>query len=207
MVKEYVIYNKSRRIILSTTAHGHFKRTEGFFFKYDHPEEITKLLVFFQTVPKIQNLLLIHDDIELLLEEVSKHYNLVEAAGGLVHNTNGEYLLILRNGLWDLPKGKGEANEKPEATAIREVSEECGITSLTIEKPLLVTYHTYNEGDKSILKKTHWFNMIYSGMEALCPQGAENIADARWIPPTELPHFLGETYGSIRDVFKTAGLT
>jgi len=43
-----------------------------------------------------------------------------------------EILFIFRNGKWDLPKGKAEAKETINQTAIREVEEETGITGLSI---------------------------------------------------------------------------
>lgn len=54
----------------------------------------------------------------------------INAGGGLVQNAAGEYLLINRHGLWDLPKGKQEEGEDIALTALREVEEECGISSL-----------------------------------------------------------------------------
>ena len=51
----------------------------------------------------------------------------VNAGGGLVTNTKGEFLLIRRSGLWDLPKGHQEPGEDIGATALREVEEETGV--------------------------------------------------------------------------------
>ena len=45
------------------------------------------------------------------------NYLEVNAAGGLVTNEKGEFLLIRRSGLWDLPKGHQEAGEVLEDTA------------------------------------------------------------------------------------------
>ena len=47
----------------------------------------------------------------------------VIAAGGKVHNNKNEILFIFRNGKWDLPKGKAEAKETINQTALREVEE------------------------------------------------------------------------------------
>src|SRR5438067_1038745 len=84
---------------------------------------------------------------------------LSEAAGGLVMNEEQEYLIILRHGKWDLPKGKLEYDETPEQAAVREVGEECGIEPPEIIKPLEKTFHTYELKGKRTLKKTHWFLM------------------------------------------------
>ena len=37
------------------------------------------------------------------------------------------YLFILRNVVWDIPKGKLEKGETPELAAVREIEEECGL--------------------------------------------------------------------------------
>ena len=49
-------------------------------------------------------------------------------------NSQKEVLFIYRNQLWDLPKGMTEAGETIEATALREVAEECGIDKLSIDR-------------------------------------------------------------------------
>ena len=45
----------------------------------------------------------------------------IEAAGGIVENSNGEILLIFRRGRWDLPKGHIDAGEEALQAAIREI--------------------------------------------------------------------------------------
>ena len=61
------------------------------------------------------------------LKKVIKSITMIEAAGGVVENAQGEYLFIYRNHKWDLPKGKLEKGEKKKIGAVREVEEECGI--------------------------------------------------------------------------------
>lgn len=135
-----------------------------------------------------------------------KYFELIEAAGGVVQNEDSEVLLIKRNGLWDLPKGKSEEGEMPVVAALREVTEECGISKIVAEKPLIKTYHTYLEGNKSILKRTSWFKMNFFGDEQTTPQLIENITEVRWVNAADLPNYIENTYPSIRDVFKSTEL-
>ena len=130
----------------------------------------------------------------------------VEAAGGLVKNSNGDLLFIFRLGKWDFPKGKLEKKEKPEEAAIREVEEECGIGNLKITTQLPSTYHTYILNGRRKLKETHWFAMETSSTKKLHPQFEEDILYARWIKPHEIEHILKNTYNSIRDVFGSLGV-
>ena len=60
-------------------------------------------------------------------EELGGEVKDVNAAGGLVHNAKGQYLMIRRNDIWDLPKGHQEKGEEISQTALREVFEETGI--------------------------------------------------------------------------------
>ncbi|MEI6060610.1 MAG: NUDIX domain-containing protein, partial [Bacteroidota bacterium] len=69
----------------------------------------------------------------------------IEAAGGIVRNQKEEYLFIKRLGIWDLPKGKLNKNEKPVEGALREVSEETGLTVMEVSKQLPSTYHIYTD--------------------------------------------------------------
>ena len=66
-------------------------------------------------------------------EEFCNNYKMIFASGGVVFN-NEKLLMIYRNGLWDLPKGKIESNESESECAVREVKEECGVDSLKVIK-------------------------------------------------------------------------
>ncbi len=131
----------------------------------------------------------------------------INAGGGLVQNEAGEYLLIHRNGLWDLPKGKQEEGEDIALTALREVEEECGISGLEQKELLCVTHHTYRMNGMFMLKHTYWYNMIYRGdCSTVVPQLEEGIQECKWVPASQLPELLKDTYPSIRKVFEEARL-
>ncbi len=126
----------------------------------------------------------------------------IMAAGGIVKNS-GKILLINRFGYWDLPKGKLEIGENPNECALREVQEECGLNNdLSIIQELNPTYHVYEYGSQSILKKTYWFNMesTYSGK--LTPQEEEDIIDCRWVPIEELGKYMVSAYPLITNLLK-----
>ena len=52
----------------------------------------------------ISRLYILCDNPESTYDRLRKLFTEVDAAGGLVGNDRGQYLLIFRNGLWDLPK-------------------------------------------------------------------------------------------------------
>ena len=131
----------------------------------------------------------------------------INAAGGLVQNSAGEYLLIHRNGQWDLPKGKQEDGEDIAVTALREVEEECGISGLEQGELISITHHTYRMHGLHMLKHTYWYQMKYTGdCSVLTPQLEEGIQQCKWVPAAELPELLKDTYPSIRQVFEESGL-
>ena len=78
----------------------------------------------------------------------------VNAGGGLVTNDRGEFLLIRRSGLWDLPKGHQDPGEPIEMTALREVEEETGLKGLVLGDFIRVTDHTYLREEQWYLKHT-----------------------------------------------------
>ena len=88
-----------------------------------------------------------------LWRDFCSHYQLIEAAGAVVVNSKSEVLWILRNGKWDLPKGKVEKEEKVEDAAVREVEEECAVRGINRGALLGVTYHTYLYKGEAIKKK------------------------------------------------------
>lgn len=108
----------------------------------------------------------------------------VTAAGGVVfrvRNSHTEVLMIRRNGLWDLPKGKLEAGESVPHCAVREVAEEVHSPLPAIVSELPKTYHEYKEDDVLYGKTTYWYAMILPNVpERFRPQKNEGITDVRW---------------------------
>jgi 8-oxo-dGTP pyrophosphatase MutT (NUDIX family) len=146
---------------------------------------------------------LYYENEKRLLTAFSALFKPINAAGGLVKNTKGEFLFIFRNGKWDLPKGKIEKGEGIETAAIREVEEECGIGQLKIVTELASTYHIYFIENKAILKRTHWFEMSSNDLSPLVPQITEGITDVQWLPKTALKQVYDNTFPSIIDVMNT----
>ena len=72
----------------------------------------------------MERVYLYHHDERKIEKHFFKIFKTVEAAGGLVKNSNGAYLFIFRNKRWDLLKGKLQKNEIINEAAIREVVEE-----------------------------------------------------------------------------------
>lgn len=126
--------------------------------------------------------------------------NEIVAAGGLVLRTGTdlmELLLIHRNGVWDLPKGKQDANETLEVCARREVEEETG-ASLLQTGPLIVTYmHGYERNNTYHVKTTYWY-AFQSSSTALVPQSGEGITRVAWVPWQDAEAGLG--YAGLRNM-------
>jgi 8-oxo-dGTP pyrophosphatase MutT (NUDIX family) len=141
-----------------------------------------------------------HPDLDELKKTFFKKFTFVPAAGGLVLNEKKEVLLIYRRKKWDLPKGKLEKKERLEDCAVREVEEETGLKNTRIISPLTITWHTYHEGTRFILKESHWYRMGVSGAQTLSPQTEEDIQEIRWVNPNELVTYRKNTYPSIVDV-------
>ena len=129
---------------------------------------------------------------------------IIIAAGGLVQNSKGEFLLIYRRGFWDLPKGKLDAGEFIPECAVREVQEETGIQTLELGPFICTTTHHYFDKwlNKDVVKHTHWYTMLSLENEALVPQTEEDIEKIEWVPREQLPQYLLQTYPTIRYVFE-----
>ena len=93
---------------------------------------------------------------EAEFDQVFALHKYIEAAGGMVRKADA-YLFILRNGVWDIPKGKLEKGETPELAAVREIEEECGLVEPIIVSHLINTLHTYPHKGKQVLKRTYWY--------------------------------------------------
>ena len=136
--------------------------------------------------------------------DICAEFKEVDAAGGLVSNGKGEYLLIRRNGLWDLPKGHREPGEEIETTALREVQEETGMMSLELRDLICVTDHCYFRDGIWHLKHTWWYDMLCTAPADLIPQREEGITEAVWVAESDLSTCLEHTFPSIVEVFRNA---
>jgi len=139
------------------------------------------------------------------IEKFAQKYEVVRAAGGIVTDEKDRVLLIYRRGKWDLPKGKVEENEPVELCANREVVEETGLNELQLRKPLAITYHTYSEKGKSILKETHWYLFDARSDQQLQPQIEEGIHKVEWVEKDKIEHYKRNTYLQIHDLLDAAG--
>jgi 8-oxo-dGTP pyrophosphatase MutT (NUDIX family) len=154
-----------------------------------------------KTLSVKKEILIFHHDLKTLWLEFSQHFEVIEAAGGIVRNSGNELLFIYRFDKWDLPKGKIEDGESREMAAIREVKEECGFGQIELGRALSTTYHIYMENNKEVLKITYWFNM-YSDDCDLKPQLEEGITTIRWVKETDTELVLHNTYPNIQLLLK-----
>lgn len=135
-----------------------------------------------------------------------EQFDLVQAGGGLVKNEKDEYLFIFRRGKWDLPKGKWDEGETIEACALREVTEETGLTSLSMQDHICDTWHVYREKGRvaPILKESVWYAMQSSSHQPLTPQTEEDITDIKWLKASDWGQVLGNTFPSIKLVLEAS---
>jgi len=146
--------------------------------------------------------IMLSDKFNLLKKAFFKHFVFIEAAGGIVMNCRKEILFIRRKGKWDLPKGKLDAGEDPENAATREITEETGVTQLSLKKKIGDTYHVYDEFGKHILKQSHWYYFTCSLKQHLQPQIQEDITEAVWFATKDIRMPMDDTYGTIRDIMQ-----
>ena len=135
--------------------------------------------------------------------EFNNFFKKIEAAGGIVRNADQEYLFIKRLGVWDLPKGKLHKNEFIQECALREVREETGLQGLAITQQLPSTFHIYTDRHgHEVLKETYWFEMMCHQSQTLVPQTEEDIAEVKWFSAADLGIPMGNTYASLRHLWK-----
>ncbi len=143
-----------------------------------------------------------------LLRLLKRHMCYVRAAGGIVSAPDGTLLLILRNGRWDLAKGKVEPGETLLQAALREVEEETGILSTAQYTIPTKTYHLFRAPKawlkgpnppphKWHLKQTSWFPMT-AEMQEIVPQQEEGITAGCWVTPDEWHRRLSHSYGTLK---------
>ena len=172
----------------------------GLFHKFYDTSELYRIIADFQSDKSVTAINIYGPDIKHIWKIFRIYFTEVGAAGGLVKHRSGRYLFIEKKGRLDLPKGHIEKGEEPEACALREVSEECGITGHSIVKPICPSYHTYSWEGISYLKKTSWYLMEYGGEMKTDPQLSEGITKVEWLFPDELNSIKSSAWLSLMDL-------
>lgn len=142
------------------------------------------------------------DNTDKLLSDLISLFWYLEAAGGIVRDSEGKRLCIYRFEKWDLPKGKLEAGEDTGEAAIREVAEETGITVRENPPSLPSTFHIYDHKGKKVLKKTYWYAMTPTGSQIPVPQTEEGITKAEWVSIENMDMVLNNTYATLIDLIR-----
>ncbi|MGD2046966.1 MAG: NUDIX hydrolase [Gemmatimonadota bacterium] len=108
----------------------------------------------------------------------------MKSAGGVViRDIDGvPHVLVIRDPYkkWGLPKGHTEEGETLQQTALREVSEETGLTKLELG-PELITIDWTFRGDGGRIHKFATFFLMFSAEGDPVPEAAEGITAVRWI--------------------------
>ena len=198
------IYFENRAIIICSPDDPALSDPNAVQFRIGSSTDIHSLVEMVEVSDSLHRICIPTSDTEDTYRKICAEFLEVNAGGGLVSNRRGDYLLIRRNGLWDLPKGHQDPGEDIEVTALREVQEETGIEELTLRGLICVTDHCYKRNDIWHLKHTWWYDMMYTDPADLTPQREEDISKAAWVAKSSLPPFLLNTYPSILEVFREA---
>jgi len=204
MANIHKIYFEKRCIIICSPDEMALSDPNAVEFHPGEKTDIHILVGMFELSDTLQRIYIPSEDTETTYKRLCNEFKEVNAAGGLVSNKRGDYLLISRNGLWDLPKGHQEDGEEISTTALREVQEETGVLELELGELICVTDHCYHRNDIWHLKHTWWYNMLYTNPVDLTPQREEDISKAAWVAKSSLPPFLKNTFPSIIEVFREA---
>jgi 8-oxo-dGTP pyrophosphatase MutT (NUDIX family) len=105
------------------------------------------------------------------------------SAGGVVFRLeHGQpFFLLIRDSYqnWGFPKGHIEAGERPEAAAVREVTEETGLIALNV-RGAIETIDWYFRFRGQLIHKFCQFFLIETAESHTSPQRTEGITACRW---------------------------
>ncbi|MUT66658.1 NUDIX hydrolase [Paenibacillus sp. NEAU-GSW1] len=110
------------------------------------------------------------------------------SAGGVVYRRNeaGELQIQLiqdRYGKVSLPKGKMEAGETVEQTALREIAEETGLTGVIIEPIDQIKYQYHDDVKGTVDKEVHYY--LVEAVGGSLQAQVEEIRGVEWFEPME----------------------
>jgi 8-oxo-dGTP pyrophosphatase MutT (NUDIX family) len=121
----------------------------------------------------------------------------ISSGGVIVRRTRGRWMVAAirpggkPEGVWALPKGIVARGEDPEATALREVTEETGLEGAAVTKLGDVRY-VYTRAGARIFKIVSFYLVRYRrGRIGDVPREyAHEIEEARWLPLEDAPQLL-----------------
>jgi 8-oxo-dGTP pyrophosphatase MutT (NUDIX family) len=95
-------------------------------------------------------------------------------------------------GTWALPKGNIGRGEAPEATAVREVTEETGLEGRSLGKLGDVRYVYTRRGGERVFKVVSFYLLRYrrGRIDDVAPAFRREVAEARWLPLDEAQRLL-----------------
>ncbi|MFD0992303.1 NUDIX hydrolase [Tenacibaculum geojense] len=194
----YKVFVNDKPIIITSSS----KNDENFPVYIFKNINVNEILVRLKS-DDLDGVYLFTDNLEHDWQVFRSYFKVVTAGGGLVLNSQNDFLFIYRGNKWDLPKGRIEKGESIEETAIREVEEECGVTNLKLQQFLLKTYHVFYYNDEARLKETFWYLMKTNYTGKLTPQTEEGITDVVFKTSEEVTQAFQNTYANIQLVYQT----
>jgi 8-oxo-dGTP pyrophosphatase MutT (NUDIX family) len=119
------------------------------------------------------------------------------AGGVVVRRLKGRWVVAAirptgkPEGTWALPKGLVAPGESAEATAVREVAEETGVTA-TADGKLGDVRYVYTWAGERVFKVVSFFLARYSGgrLGDIPAEHAHEVAEAAWLPLDDAPALL-----------------
>jgi 8-oxo-dGTP pyrophosphatase MutT (NUDIX family) len=127
------------------------------------------------------------------------------SAGGVVFRVEDgtPLFLLIRDSYhnWGFPKGHLEQGEPPEVAAIREVSEETGLSALSL-RGSIETIDWYFRFRGRLIHKVCHFYLMETVEHRTQPQRAEGITACRWSPFDEADGMI--SYANAREVLRRA---
>lgn len=129
------------------------------------------------------------------------------SAGGVVFRMaeGAPLYLLIRDSYknWGFPKGHLETGEQPDAAALREVSEETGLSDLSL-RGLIDTIDWHFRFRGRLIHKICHFYLMETAETSTSPQRAEGITACRWLRFHEAEELI--SYANARDVLQKARL-
>ena len=191
MLQSYkILFGKQTIVVENIFSQPNCNKDDEKVHLLEDKESILSIINSLTNIKKKNKITVIYPEPYEIISYLKEKLNYTRTSGGLVINKSGKLLLIKQNNKWVFPKGRSKKGEKNKKTALREVTEECGVKNLIIKAKVDKSYQIITVNKNLYFKETNWYLIYAVDDYNIRPGKGEGIKKVYWIEKKNIQSYL-----------------